>query len=232
MAQTWQSLLFAHWPLPVEALRPLVPRGLTVQTFDGQAWIGITPFVLTGLRLRATPAIPGVSRFPEINVRTYVTDGDKPGVFFFSLDAGSRLAVTAARALYSLPYFRATISVISGRAHTVYWSRRRDRRGPAAEFRAEYRPTGPVVRAEPGTLDAWLTERYCLYAVDRRGGLHRAEIHHAPWPLQPAEATITRNAMTDGLGVRLPDVAPRLHFAARLDVQVWGPESVVSSGQS
>jgi uncharacterized protein YqjF (DUF2071 family) len=168
---------------------------------------------------------PVVSQFPEINVRTYVTAGGKPGVFFFSLDAGSLLAVAAARALYSLPYFHATFSVSRRRARIVY-SSRRHQGAASAEFRAEYGPIGNVMRATPGTLDAWLTERYCLYAVSRRGGLRRTEIHHPPWPLQPAEADIQRNTMTHGLGFRLPDVAPLLHFSECLHVHVWGPESI------
>lgn len=233
MAQTWRNLLFAHWPVPERAVRPLIPAGLSLQTFDGQAWVSVTPFVITGLRPRAAPAIPGVSQFPEINVRTYVTAGGKPGVFFFSLDAGSALAVTGARALYSLPYFRARFTVRAGaRGSIVYSSRRIHRGAPRAEFFAEYRPTGEAAPAGAGTLAGWLTERYCLYAVDRRGGLHRAEIHHPPWPLQPADAEIRRNTMTEGLGFELPDVAPLLHFAGRLDVHVWPPESIASTTRS
>jgi uncharacterized protein YqjF (DUF2071 family) len=227
MKQTWRNLLFAHWPLPARVLRPLVPAGLQLETFEAQAWLGITPFVLTGLRPRAAPAIPGVSEFPEINVRTYVTAGGKPGVFFFSLDAGSMLAVTGARLVYSLPYFRAMFALRTGaRDSIVYGSRRTHRGAPRAEFSAEYRPTGEPSHARKGTLAHWLTERYCLYAVDRRGGLHRAEIHHPPWLLQPAEARIQRNTMTQGLGIELPDVPPLLHFSKHLDVHVWAPHSL------
>jgi uncharacterized protein len=229
MHQTWRDLLFAHWPVPDRALRPLVPAGLALQTFEGQTWVGITSFVLTGLRPRGLPAIPGLSRFPEINVRTYVTvGGEKPGVFFFSLDAGSTLAVLAARALYSLPYFRARFEVRADRGSIVYACRRTARRAFPAEFQAVYRPTGEAAITRPGTLAHWLTERYRLYAADGRSGLLRAEIDHAPWPLQPAEADIERNTMTAGLGFELPDVAPLVHFAARVDVRVWPPEAVPS----
>lgn len=227
MAQTWRRLLFAHWPVAERTIRPLVPDALTLETFDGSAWIGVTPFLLTDLRLRALPAIPGLSGFPEINVRTYVTAGGKPGVFFFSLDAAHRAAVIAARLLYSLPYHHARITVGGGRDDEImYSSRRTARRTPTAEFEALYRPTGPAALADPRTLTAWLTERYCLYAVDRHRRLHRAEIHHPPWPLQPATAEIRRNTMTTPLGLALPDVAPLLHFAERLDVQIWLPERV------
>ena len=232
MFQSWRDLLFAHWPVPDRALRHLIPAGLGLQTCEGRAWVGITPFVLTGLRPRAMPAIPGLSQFPEINVRTYVTAGDKPGVFFFSLDAGSTPAVIAARALYSLPYFRARFTVRADGGSIAYRSRRIGRRPAPAEFQAVFHPTGEAATARPGTLAHWLTERYCLYAVDGRGGLHRAEIHHAPWPLQPADVSIQRNTMTAGLGFELPDVPPLVHFAARVDVHVWPPESVRSSGEA
>jgi uncharacterized protein YqjF (DUF2071 family) len=223
MRQTWRHLLFAHWPVPPESLRRLVPAGLELQTFEGRAWIGTTPFVLTGLRPRALPALPGLSTFPEINVRTYVTAEGKPGVWFFSLDAASTLAVMGARALYALPYFRARIAVGVDHERVTYASRRIDRRAPPAEFQAEYRPTGGPAVAEPGTLAHWLTERYCLYAADRHGGLRRTEIHHEPWPLRPAQVQIQRNTMASALGVDLPGGAPLAHFAARLDVHVWAP---------
>lgn len=226
MAQTWNTLLFAHWPVPSETLRPLIPSALTLEQFGGQAWLGITPFVLTGLRPRGAPAVPGLSAFPEINVRTYVTIGGKPGVYFFSLDAESALAVSAARALYSLPYFRARFDVRVDAGTVTYATVRRD---GTAEFSAVYRPTGDATRASAGTLTAWLTERYCLYAEDRRGMLYRAEIHHPPWLLRPASADIRRNTMTTPLGITLPDVAPVLHYADTLHVHVWPPERVRSA---
>jgi uncharacterized protein len=226
MAQTWNTLLFAHWPVPSQTLRPLVPSSLTLDQFRGQTWVGITPFLLTGLRPRAAPAIPGLSAFPEINVRTYVSTSGKPGVYFFSLDTDSGLAVSAARAFYSLPYFRARFDVAVDAGTMRYATVRTD---GTAQFSAIYRPTGEAMTAEAGTLTAWLTERYCLYAEDRRGILYRTEIHHPPWLLRPAIADVGRNTMTIPLGFRLPDVDPLLHFADRLHVHVWAPEKVRSS---
>jgi uncharacterized protein YqjF (DUF2071 family) len=227
MTQTWERLLFAHWPLPIEVLRPLVPSSLTLETFEGRAWLGITPFTLSALRPRVAPAIPGLAPFHEINVRTYVRVGDRPGVFFFSLDASNPLAVTGARMLYSLPYAKSRFAVTNAGERVLYRSRRIDRRAASAVFEARYRPSGPVVTATPGTLPHWLTERYCLYAVTRRGELRRAEIHHLPWPLQPAEVEIVTNTMTAGLGVDLPRTAPIAHFVERLDVYVWLPTRVI-----
>jgi uncharacterized protein YqjF (DUF2071 family) len=221
MGQTWEDLLFAHWPVAPLSLQRLLPPGLPLDTFDGAGWVGITPFRLSRLRLRALPALPGASSFPEINVRTYVRLGGKPGVFFFSLDAGSALAVAAARRLYRLPYFRARFSVETRESGILYTNRRTHPGAPAADFSAKYTPAGEASLARPGSLAWWLTERYCLYAVDRAGRFHRAEIHHAPWPLQPARAAIQRNTMASAAGVELPDSPPLLHFARHLDVWVW-----------
>jgi uncharacterized protein YqjF (DUF2071 family) len=226
MAQTWERLLFAHWPLSPRVVQPHVPRALTLQTFEGHAWLGVTPFVLSVLRPRAAPRLPCLAPFPEVNVRTYVTLGERPGVFFFSLDAGSALAVAAARAVYSLPYFRAQVRVRTSGLRVKYASRRTDRRGPPAELDVTYGPVGPVSPPARGTLAYWLTERYCLYAVSRRGRVRRAEIHHAPWPLQPAGAEIRVNTLTGPLGIDLTGQAAITHFAERLDVHVWPPQTL------
>lgn len=225
MTQRWEDLLFAHWPVPRQVLAPRIPPELAIDTFDGTAWLGVTPFRVTELRLRGLPSLPGVSRFPEVNVRTYVTLGGKPGVWFFSLDAARRLAVAAARRLYLLPYFLADMKASrqAGRIH--YTSRRIAPGGPPAELGAEYRPVGGAAPAAPASLTEFLTERYCLYVADRRGGIHRAEIHHLPWALQPAEAEIHRNTMAGWLDVRL-EGAPLLHFSPALDVHVWPPTFV------
>lgn len=221
MAQTWRDLLFAHWRVGAEALRPLVPAALELDTFEGQAWVGIVPFRMTGIRVRWLPPVPWLSAFAELNVRTYVTVGGKRGVYFFSLDAANPVAVATARRCFHLPYMNATMSCQSDGDAVVYSSRRTHRGAPAAEFRARYRPLGPVALAEPGSLARWLTERYCLYTVDPRGRTMRGEIHHAPWPLQPAKAEITANTMASAAGVTLPAEAPLLHFARRLDVVLW-----------
>jgi uncharacterized protein len=209
--------LFAHWPLPVEALRPAVPAALPVDTFDDRAWLGITPFEVIGLRALGTPPVPGLSRFAEINVRTYTTIGRRPGIYFFSLDAASALAVVGARATYRLPYHRAEMAIERTGEEIRYSTRRAE---PEVELVASYRPDGPVFHAQPGTLEYFLTERYCLYVVDGHHGIRRAEIHHPPWPLQPAVAEIERNTMTAPLGIEPPG-HPLLHFAARQDVLIW-----------
>jgi uncharacterized protein len=229
LGQKWRNLLFAHWPVPVDVLRPYIPRALSLDTFDGSAWIGVTPFVLDGLRFRPLPPVPGISRFAEINVRTYVTAGDKPGVFFFSLDAASRAAVLGARITYGLPYFFTHALVDSIADGINYRCTRDDRRGHPATFRAQYRPSERVFNAEPGTIEYFLTERYCLYAVRRRNRIWRAEIDHVDWPLQIAQAEIGTNTMAAAAGIDLPDQPTLLHFSRFIDVQVWRPKRVPDS---
>ncbi len=222
MRQTWRNLLFAHWPLPAEALRPLIAPALPLDIFDGQAWLGITPFCIEGLAPRGLPALPVISRFPELNVRTYITLDGKPGVLFFSLDAGNLSAVWGARIFYRLPYWHARMRTRREGDWLRYSSQRIHGPRPA-EFRGRYRPVGPPSRNIPGSLEYFLTERYCLYAAEGER-LFRAEIHHRPWPLQTAEAEIVTNTVALADGIALPDIPPLLHFAAHLDVLAWAPE--------
>lgn len=220
MKQSWLDLLFAHWPVDPERLRPLIPPGLELETFDGKAWLGVVPFRMANVSPRLVPPLPWISAFPELNLRTYVSDGKKPGVWFFSLDAANPVAVQAARIGFHLPYFDADMSLEYDRDHILYRSHRTHRDAPPADLIADYRPLGPVWHSEPGSLDAWLTERYCLYAADPRGQLWRGEIQHAPWPLQRAEAHFELNTMTAPINVQLVG-EPLLHFVKRLDVVVW-----------
>ena len=220
MAMRWHDLLFLHWPVRPEVIRPLIPPDLELDTFDGSAWIGVVPFRMTRVRPRHFPSFVGLA-FSEINVRTYVWSPGRSGVWFFSLDATNRLAVRTARARYGLPYYDARIDIQSERGRIHYQSIRVDKRSSGAEFGAFYKPTGDVYRSAPGTIDRWLTDRYCLYTVDRAGGAGYAEIHHAPWPLQPAEVELRVNTMTAPLGINLPAVPPLAHFALRLEVVAW-----------
>ncbi|TJY41147.1 DUF2071 domain-containing protein [Cohnella pontilimi] len=220
--QIWHDLLFAHWPVRADQLMPLLPRGLDLDLWEGEPWISISPFYITGLRLRGLPPLPFTSRFPELNVRTYVTCNGRPGIFFFSLDAGNRIAVEAARVLFRLPYFRANMTVRRTEENVRYFSSRKDSRGQAAMFSATYKAADPhPFHALPDTLLHWLTERYCLYTTDAHGRILEGDIHHLPWQLQKAELRTERNTMTEALGIRLPDVDPLLTFTKRLEVLFW-----------
>ncbi len=240
MEQTWRNLLFAHWRLDPAYLRPMIPPQIELETFDGSCWVSVTPFYMTGVRGRGLPPLPGLSRFAELNVRTYVRFGDIAGVYFFSLDCSNLPAIAAARMAYGLPYLYSRMSVEARDGRVNYICRRIDvdrfRPGyhgnaspdpelPPAEavFRAQYWPTSPVFGSVPGSLEHFLSERYCLYAV-LRGRVYRAQIHHLKWPLQAAEAAIEENTMALADGVRLPEDPPILHFSRELRVLIWWPE--------
>lgn len=226
MAMNWHDLLFMHWPVRVDCLRPLIPSQLEIDTFDDEAWLGIVPFRMTGVRPRYTPTLPWLSAFPELNVRTYVKTNGKPGVWFFSLDAANPVAVRIARSAFHLPYFDARMSCINKVDEIFYESRRTHRSAPHADFRGRYQPTGNVFQAGVGSHEEWLTERYCLYAANRRGRIFRGDIQHTRWPLQHAEVLIETNTMAEQLGFKLPQTKPLLHFAKRLDVVAWMPQPV------
>jgi uncharacterized protein YqjF (DUF2071 family) len=215
-------LLFAHWPVKKELLQPLVPAGLEIEEFEGTSWVGVVPFRMSGVMLRPFPDMPGVSAFPEINLRLYVTREDKPGVWFLSLDAYNRFAVWTARRFFHLPYFHARMSCEREGRRVRYVSERTENPKPV-RFRASYGPVGAPYETAPGTLEHFLTERYCLYAGGSRGRLWRAEVHHRPWPLQPAEADIEVNELGAPHGFELSGAPTLLHFAKRLDVVVWSP---------
>ncbi|MFL6032451.1 MAG: YqjF family protein [Rubrobacteraceae bacterium] len=227
---SWHDLLFMHWPVHEEALRSLIPPALHLDTFGGSAWLSVTPFRMTGVRPRFLPSVPPLSNFPELNVRTYVTAGGKPGIWFFSLDAGNPVAVRLARATFHLPYLDAEMScaVVGDEVH--YRSVRTRGGTPGAELAARYRPVGEPSESRPGTLENFLTERYCLYAADGRDNVYRGDIHHHPWPLQPAEAEVEKLTMTEQIGVALPETGPVLHFSERLDVLAWSPRRITLPG--
>ncbi len=227
MRMNWHELLFMHWKVPVEPLRRLVPRELDVDTYGEQAWIGVVPFRMSGVAPRLLPNLPGVSAFPELNVRTYVThEGGKPGVWFFSLDATSWLAVRMARKFFHLPYMDAEINLTHQDQAITYVSRRTHRGQRHSTLDITYEPDEDEFYSEPGSLEHWLTARYCLYC--RKGKrIYRGEILHPPWKLQNAKCEIRSNTMVDWLGLKLPDEPPLLHYSQRTEVVAWSNDRVV-----
>lgn len=228
--QSWHDLAFVHWPIPADQLRPLIPTGLELDVRDGVAWIGVVPFHMRGVTRRPLPAVPGMSAFPELNLRTYVRLGGKPGVWFFSLDAANRFAVWTARRWFSLPYVWARMHVTADgewiRFHSI---RLEDPVG--LRFEARYRPVGPVFRSERGSLEHWLTERYCLYSVTRDRRVRRAEIHHRPWALQRAEVDIDANELLEPWGLTVEGLPGHVLFARAIDVVVWPLRPTRESGR-
>lgn len=220
MTQTWHDLLFAHWPVNGNLLRERLPAGFELDEFEGRAWIAVVPFHMANVSPRGVPSLPWISAFPELNVRTYVRVGSVPGVYFFSLDAANPVAVAVARTVVHLPYFSAAMKV-EARDGWVHYESRRRASGPPAEFVGRYRPTSAVRTPVPGTLEHFLTERYCLFTVDSSLRACRLDIHHPPWQLQDAEAQISINSMADAAGIRLPAAAPLLHFSRRQDMVGW-----------
>jgi uncharacterized protein YqjF (DUF2071 family) len=221
MSQVWHDLLFIHWSVSPGILQPLIAPGLELDLFDGVAWLGITPFWMSGVRLRGMPPLPGLSRFPELNVRTYVRREGRPGVWFLSLDATNPIAVRVARFAWHLPYQDARIEVRREGNGIRY----RLERPSGIRFEAEYAPTGDVEPALLGSLAHWLTERYCLYARSA-GALYRADIHHVPWPLQPARVRISRSDLPAAHGIELAEPPADVRFSKRLAVAIWKPVRV------
>ena len=223
LRQSWLELLFLHWSVPVQALRPLIPPRLEIDTYEGRAYIGLVPFTMTGVRPVWCPAVPGLSSFHEVNVRTYVHQGGRdPGVWFLSLDASSRVAVLVARATYHLPYRFARMSLIRGAGGEVRYSSERLWPGPKpAACAMRYWPTGPAAPAAPGTLEHFLAERYVLYA-ERRGRLLRGRVHHTPYPLQPAAFADLEESLVAAAGVARGTETPLAHYAKGVSVEVFG----------
>lgn len=242
MNMTWARLCFLHWRVPVETLRPLIPASLEIDTFEGDAWVGVVPFEMQDVRFRFSPPIPTAHRFPELNLRTYVRHGNRTGVWFFSLDASSRLSVAGARATFSLPYMNARMQILEPEtpdAWTDFASERTHRNEPPARFQGRYRPSGPKFLTKPDTLESFLTERYSLFAqagfgVPKRlvGGALRSsllcgEIEHEPWPLQPAEVELEHCDMFRLIGLDgPPHNEPLAHYAESVPVRAFRPVAV------
>ncbi len=221
MHQHWGSLLFMHWPVPADLLRPLIPDPLVVDTYDGLAWVGITPFTMWGVRPAFTPALPFLSESRELNVRTYVHLDGVPGIWFFSLDANNPVAALAARVAFHLPYFTARMSLERQDRTIRFASRRAHRRAAPAEFEAVWTVGQKLPQCEPGSLEFFLIERYCLYSA-RGGRLYRVRISHTPWPLRAARLMSCRSTMIEAQGLLSPGEGPLLHQQGEpLKVRVW-----------
>ncbi|HXD31895.1 MAG TPA: DUF2071 domain-containing protein [Pyrinomonadaceae bacterium] len=221
--QSWGKLLFMHWRIDVGALRPLIPAGLEIDTFDGSAWVAVVPFTMWNTRPTSLLAVPWFSAMHELNVRTYVHFDSAPGVWFFSLDCNSALAVWGARTFYHVPYFNAAIDLVQNAGEIDYSLHRTDK--PAADFHSVWNIGESLPRSEPESLEFFLTERYCLYS-EHKNKLYRANIHHPPWPLQRAEVKSLQSTMLEAAGVSTPDQEPLLHYAESIDVDIWSLEKV------
>ena len=226
MTQHWNDLLFLHYAVAPALLRPLVPDVLTLDTCQQRAWVSITPFWINHLRPPGIPSLPWISHFSEVNVRTYVTYGGKPGVYFFSLDASNLSAVWGARMFYRLPYWHASMKVVGRGDRTIGYRSKRSHGPKPAEIRASYGPSAGPFHARPGSLEYFLSERYRLYAYARKR-LYGGEIHHLPWELQEATVDLEHNTMAESLGLRLSAAADLVYFSRELKVLLWAPDRLL-----
>lgn len=229
--QSWLDLTFLHWRIPVAVLRPLIPAALEIDTYEGDAFIGVVPFTMTGVRPLWAPPVPGVSNFHETNVRTYVhLEGRDPGVWFFSLEAASRIAVTIARTFWHLPYHHARMTLEKGREGEIRYTS--DRRSPPplpAVCNVTCRPVSPPSPAVAGTLEHFLAERYVLYAEAGDGALRRGRVHHAAYPLQTAEVSAWEESLLTAAGIERPPGEPFAHYASGVDVEIFALENVATT---
>ncbi len=216
----WRTLLFLHWEIDAARLRARLPRELELDTFDGKAYVGLVPFTMEGVRPTWLPESLSFA-FHEINVRAYVhLEGRDPGVFFFSLDAASTLAVIGARVGWSLPYFRAEMSLERRGAGVSYRTRRLPPGPRPADASIDWEIGAPLGHAEPGTLTHFFAERYILYAKDG-DTLLSGRVHHTPYPLHEARVTALDQTLLDaaGLGVSAPPMSAL--FSPGVDVEVF-----------
>ena len=230
LAQTCHHQLFVHDRVAPESLRPLLPDALALDLHDGHAYLGVTAFEVGGLRLRGVLPLPVVSSFLQVNVRTYVTADDRPGIWFFSLDTTSALAAEVARRLYGAPFFQASIATRPEHGWTALSSARTGGDRPAV-LEARFRATGRGARPRRGTVEHFLAERYCLYATGRGGTLQRAEIHHRPWTLRGAELEVDLNTMAPA-GVEPLGGPPLAWYSETQDLLLWSPQPVAASSAS
>jgi uncharacterized protein len=220
MHQNWGKLLFMHWPIHSSQLRPLIPAGLEIDTFDDLAWIAIVPFTMWDIRAFPpyVPPVPRLNAMHELNVRTYVHLNGTPGVWFFSLDCNNAAAVFGARSFYYLPYYNAQLTLNQSENKIDYTSNRSDK--PVATFDATWNIGRRLPISEPDSLEFFLTERYCLFS-EHKGHLYQSRIHHPPWQLQTATLDAHSSTMIEVLGIPEPTTPPILHYAEELSVEIW-----------
>lgn len=218
MHHQWNKITFLHWRYPAEVVQPFLPPGLAADTYDGAAWIGMTPFLMEGVRPPALPALPWLSKFGEVNVRTYVRDAHgRRGIWFLSLDAARLPAVLAARAGYRLPYFWSDISVVELGDRIGYRCRRRQPGNAGCD--AEVKLGTPLAETGRDELADFLTARYRLFTVIA-GRLAAAEAEHPLWPLHHAAVLRLNQNLLAGAGLPVPDGEPLAHASPGVPVRI------------
>jgi uncharacterized protein YqjF (DUF2071 family) len=226
LRQEWRTITFVHWRYRASALQPMLPSGLTVEEYDGSAWVSMTPFLMRNVRPAGTPPLPRLSTFPETNLRTYVRGPDGgQGIWFFSLDAASNWITIGARLLLGVPYFRGRLGIVEigdgiGYTGTRTW------RGPAG-YHLRVRPGQPI---EPSGLDVWLTHRWRAY-TRHAGCLVEIPVRHEPWPLRAAAVTMLDESLTTAAGLAAPPEATLAHYSDGVTDVAFGAPRPVSFGR-
>jgi uncharacterized protein YqjF (DUF2071 family) len=213
LEMTWRDGLFVHWPVDPDVVADTLPERLSVATYNGDAYLGVVPFLMSDIRPRGSPI--GRS-FPELNLRTYVDGPNGRGVYFYNLDASDPVGVAVARRVFALPYYRARMRVDRDGDRISFASDRTHRGVPSAGFDATYEPVGEAFTPEPGSCEAFLLENYRFYAAGR--GLYRGEIAHEPWTLRPATVDIRTNTLFEANGFDRPERDRLVHYAEPIDV--------------
>lgn len=226
MRQTWSNLFFTHWPIAPEMIRPYIPQSLQIDTFNRYAWVGVVLFVMKGVYPRGLNCISLIRPFPEINVRTYVQFDGKPGIYFLSIDVGDWASCTIAKRWFRLPYFSSDVFFDRKDQNFYFQSNRKGIANTTIKFNGKYIPLPGVFYPQKGTLDHWLTERYCLYSKDQKGNLYCGEIHHRPWPLQNAESEIPTNSLLSPFNFDLTGVKPISHYSKGVDSFIWNIKKI------
>jgi uncharacterized protein YqjF (DUF2071 family) len=221
MRQSWSNVLFTHWPISAELLRPHIPRSLEIDTFDGTAWLGVVVFIMEGIYLRGLTALSVTPKFAEVNVRTYVQRNGKPGVYFMSLDVGDLASLMIAKRWYRLPYKAAQISLQKEDQTFLCKSLRKEKSNVPIGFHANYIPLSGVYLSKKELFDDWLTERYCFFSTDKRANIYCGEIHHQPWPLQKVDIEICKNSLFTPFQFDLSEEKMIAHFSKGLDSLFW-----------
>ena len=221
MTQVWENVLFAHWSLPMEVVRKHIPAELEVDTFNGEAWVGVILFKMNGFKLRFTPFRYPFS-FPEINLRTYVKVNERPAIFFMTLDAADPLVVSVAKRWYRLPYFHAKMS-FSKQEDMISFHSERKSVGDSVVIGGEFYPVSEQFVPKDGSIDHWLTERYVYFNKDPNNHIYWGEVYHEPWQLRKVSGKFSDNTLLHPYQIELPGEPHLLHYSRGVEAQMGAP---------
>ncbi|MBS4197060.1 YqjF family protein [Lederbergia citri] len=224
MRQKWRDVLFMHLPIKPEKLQPYIPSAVEIDTFEDYAWLGVIVFKIDGIFPRGFPPVSIRPAFPEINLRTYVRCNDKPGIYFLSLDVDDWTSCSLAKRWLHVPYHPAKIS-FQKIEQSYHFESNRNHHIPII-CKGSYTPKSEIFYPENMTLDHWLTERYCFFSHNQKSNVYCLDIHHHPWPLQRAEATIHSNDLCRPFNFDFENETPIFHYSQGVDALIWNIKKI------